>query len=259
MGSRILVVDDEAAILRALGRILDAKGHKAALANSGKQALALMEEGPYELLITDLKLPDADGMEITRHFKEKFPQSQAIILTGYPTWESAQQAAELDVYEYFEKPFEIKNLENAIEKCLALKSRKTNSYENKLVLLVEDSPSFSNLLETLCSLRGIPSISAMDGEEAMRRMDQNKAFDLLLIDIGLPGISGLELCRQLKNDPQTKHIPVILITATYALDTEMSQKAKEAGADLFIVKPTDPYELCRHMEKFLLSTATPPP
>ncbi|MBI4669611.1 MAG: response regulator, partial [Elusimicrobia bacterium] len=125
------------------------------------------------------------------------------------------------------------------------------SYQNKLALIVEDNPQFLALLETLCGLRGIPVATAVDAQRALKRLQTKPYPDLLLVDIGLgPGMNGLELCRKVKDDPQTKHIPVILMTGTLE-EQAADELAKKAGADLFTVKPMEPYELCFQMERFL--------
>lgn len=69
---------------------------------------------------------------------------------------------------------------------------------------------------------------------------------LLLLDIMLPDGNGLEICKQLKSDPATAHIPVILLSASYSTET-----VKDAGADLFISKPFDIYELKEKVSYFL--------
>ncbi|MBI4063184.1 MAG: response regulator [Elusimicrobia bacterium] len=251
MKSRILVVDDEEAISRTIGRIIMKMGHEAALAAQGEEAVRMMQDQNFDLLITDLKLPGMGGIEILKHFKEKFPDSLAVVITGYPTLETAQAALRLGAWEYLAKPFEVADLETVVHACLEVKAGVP--CQGKTVLVVEDHPAFSRFLSELFSLRKIPCVVAASGEEALKRMGESKP-DLVLADIGLPGCSGLELCRKIKNDPAMKNIPVVLMTATYIGHAGIAEEANHSGADLFIAKPADPYEICYYVLRFLNPT-----
>ncbi|MBI4669563.1 MAG: response regulator [Elusimicrobia bacterium] len=103
---RILAVDDEEGIRYALKRLLSKIGYSVILAKSGEEALELMKEGPFHLLLADLKLPGLDGLEVARHFKSSFPQAGILVLTGIPSPETARQAADLGVFDYLAKPFD---------------------------------------------------------------------------------------------------------------------------------------------------------
>ena len=254
MDYRILVVEDEPGIAHAIGHILGSMGHKAVLADSGQKAKELMAQGAYELLMTDLKLPDADGMEIARHFKDKFPQSQVTVLTGYPSLETAREAIALGVYDYIAKPFELERFKEVIQRCLRAISQE-DDFKDKCVLLVEDDSAFMMILKSLCSLHRIPHVAVHGAEGALKCLEEKPAFDVVVSDVGLPGISGFELCGKIKANPKTKKIPVILMTET-PVSESLDNKAKKAGADLFISKPQDPYDFLHYVEKFLCQSAS---
>lgn len=247
---RILIVDDEELVARTLGRVLSRCGHDVVLANSAEQALEQAKGGFFNLLITDMKLPGMNGVDLIKRFKELTPQTRVIAITGFPDLEQAQIVLSLGVLEYLNKPFEIADLELMVQRCLEA-DQHAAAFAGKMVLAVEDDPAFALFLSRLFDLRGIPCKVLGDAAAALAYFEAGGKADLVLADIGLPGSSGLELCRQLKSI-KGNGIPVALMTATFALDPSMESQAQEAGADFYTPKPNDPYELGAYVEKILL-------
>jgi CheY-like chemotaxis protein len=102
------------------------------------------------------------------------------------------------------------------------------------ILVVDDEPDILNLTKTILAKRGYQVIVASDGEEAIQKAEA-EAPDLILLDLVMPGKSGLEVCRILKSQSKTKHIPVVMSTV---LGREVDRTlTKEAGADAHFTKP----------------------
>jgi putative two-component system response regulator len=116
------------------------------------------------------------------------------------------------------------------------------------VMVVDDNPDNMTLMRALLSSHGYDVIAAPHAEDAERhiRFDQP---DLILLDVVMPGKSGYELCRELKEDPQTRLIPVVLITGL--TDREDKVRGIEAGADDFLNKPIFPEELFARVKSLL--------
>lgn len=102
------------------------------------------------------------------------------------------------------------------------------------VLVVEDDAEIGNLMQLALSRSLIDATLIASGEEALTRL-ATETYDLILLDIALPGISGLELCRQLKADPQLQDIPVIFVSGQHS--PENKKEAERLGAVEFIEKP----------------------
>ncbi len=108
------------------------------------------------------------------------------------------------------------------------------------VLVVDDDPGVIQILGVNLAHAGFNVISAQDGTEALTRASQEKP-DLVLLDIILPDMDGIAVCRQLKEAPPTAHIPVIIISARG--DSEHRAAAAAAGAEQYITKPFNPAEI----------------
>jgi len=119
---------------------------------------------------------------------------------------------------------------------------------NKTILNVEDNEYNLKIVRQLLSRTSYRLIEAVDGEQGVTTA-HNALPDLILMDIQLPKVSGLEATRQLRADPKTAHIPIIVITS-FALSGD-SEKAKDAGASAYLAKPYSPRELLQMIRKLV--------
>lgn len=103
-GKRVLVVDDDAIIRKSFQKVLTAAGYSVTTARSGRAALAACSSESFDVMLADLKMPEMDGLEVTRMVKREHPQVQVLIVTGYPTQQSAKEAQGLGVFDYLNKP-----------------------------------------------------------------------------------------------------------------------------------------------------------
>ncbi len=102
---KILVVDDERIIVRSVQMILKAEGYSIEGASSGKDAILKMEQNSYDLVLTDLNMPEMDGISLIRWLRPNRPDVGIVILTGYPSQETIKEALELGIIDYVPKPF----------------------------------------------------------------------------------------------------------------------------------------------------------
>ncbi|MCB4756600.1 MAG: response regulator [Elusimicrobia bacterium] len=115
----ILIVEDEGIIQRLFLRLLGPLGHGLVCAGGLAEGIQKMKVQRLDLLITDLKLPDGAGIDVIRHFKEKFPRSDVLIVTASLTpEEQLRRASAMGVTKYLYKPFEAKELLSAVRSAL---------------------------------------------------------------------------------------------------------------------------------------------
>jgi DNA-binding NtrC family response regulator len=116
---RILVIDDDRSARLLLERVLARAGHQVHLVDSASEGLAALEQGGFDLLITDKNLPDVDGLELLRRAREANPGLKVILMTGFPTAETRTHAQELGVHGYVTKPFGVHDILGVCEAALA--------------------------------------------------------------------------------------------------------------------------------------------
>jgi phosphate regulon transcriptional regulator PhoB len=123
------------------------------------------------------------------------------------------------------------------------------------ILIVDDEPDIVELVSYNLKKEGFDLSSASDGEEALDKI-RNGDFNLLVLDLMLPGIRGMELCRILRNDPKTEHLPIIMLTAK---GEEVDRiLGLETGADDYISKPFSPRELAARVKAVLRRVSEKP-
>lgn len=127
---RILIVDDSPATIEVLQRNLVAGGYQVFSAPGVVEAIRLLDQTQVELVITDLKMPKASGLELIRHVREKFNGTEVVMITGYASIQGAVEAIKCGANEYLSKPFTDEELFAAVEKSL----------ERRRVCLTDEPP-----------------------------------------------------------------------------------------------------------------------
>jgi two-component system, cell cycle response regulator DivK len=118
----------------------------------------------------------------------------------------------------------------------------------KRILVVEDQEDNRRIIRDLLMSAGYELIEAVDGEAGVRLAETERP-DLILMDIQLPVLDGYEATRRIKQNPELRHIPIIVVTS-YALSGD-DAKAMAAGSDAYVAKPFSPRQLLATIRKFL--------
>ena len=120
-GETVLLIDDEPNILKLLARRLRKEGYSVLTANNGENGLELLRKESIDLIVTDMRMPGIDGLEVVRRVREWSGDIQLIIMTAYGTIKSAVEAMRLGAYYYIVKPFELAEIVLLIRNALKLK------------------------------------------------------------------------------------------------------------------------------------------
>ena len=144
MRAKILVVDDEKNIRESVSLVLTDEGHETDLAANGQDALDLLNQTNYDILITDLKMPGMRGMDLVKQSLQICPQTAVIIITAHASVESAIEALRMGAFDYILKPFDFDDL---ILKVNRLLNHKELALENQALRSeVEEKYNFSNII-----------------------------------------------------------------------------------------------------------------
>jgi two-component system response regulator PilR (NtrC family) len=116
--SRLLIVDDERGIRQLLTLVFERAGHTVRTAEGGKRALQLLREEAADLIISDVKMPDMDGIELLRAARELTPDVAVVMMTAFATVETAREAFKLGADDFIQKPFDVDELKLIVSKAL---------------------------------------------------------------------------------------------------------------------------------------------
>jgi len=114
----ILIVDDEEGLREGLGRILEDEGYAVLAAENGEQALEILQHAHIDLVLTDMRMPGMDGIELLKKIHERHGNIGVIILTGYGQIETYIEAMNFGAIEYVSKPFKVNELKFIVNKVL---------------------------------------------------------------------------------------------------------------------------------------------
>ena len=112
---KILVIDDEQTVATSIQGILEKEGYDVAIASNGQEALDCLQNGPFDLVLTDLVMGGIDGLDLIERIHRLAPDIIVMIITGYASLDSAIEALKMGAYDYLTKPCEIDDLVTKIE------------------------------------------------------------------------------------------------------------------------------------------------
>ena len=194
----ILFVDDDQTILSLVEEYLTAFDYQISIVNNGLKALELIKDKEFDLVFTDFKMPDINGLELLAMIKEYRPATEVIIVTGHGTMESAIQAMKYGSYDYIQKPFKLDVLKILIEKVYEEKKIKQGNIILKTRL--KERHKYDQLV-------GI-SLKMRDIYDQIDRMNPNSPNVLIQGESG----TGKELTAHvIHNNSPRKHKPFIPI------------------------------------------------
>jgi two-component system response regulator PilR (NtrC family) len=154
--SRILVVDDELSMRDFLSIMLKKEGHEVVAAENGSSALKVIQNEIFDLLISDIKMPGVDGLEVLKTVKEVSPETVVIMITAFATTGTAIEAMKLGAYDYITKPFKVDEIRMIIQK--AIEKRHLRKENILLRREISSRAGFENFIGTSAPMQKIFSL-----------------------------------------------------------------------------------------------------
>lgn len=263
-GENLLLVDDMPLNLEALATRLAARGYHVSKALSADEALNKLESGKYDLVISDVMMPEMDGYELTRRIKSdpRHMHMQVILLTAKTRLEDKRLGFQAGADDYVVKPFELGELLLRIRHAIDARRLpsdltirtdepyyETNRDERfgrlsrgngELILVVDDNPVNLEAIRTRLEMNNWRVETAGDGLEGLRRYRELRPA-LVLLDVMMPEIDGYRLCQRIREEHRDELVPIIFLTARQELTDKIY--GINVGGDDYITKPFDKDDL----------------
>ncbi|ROQ91095.1 sigma-54-dependent transcriptional regulator [Desulfosoma caldarium] len=167
-GRRILVVDDERSMREFLEIMLQKDGYAVRCAASGTEALNLLREQPFDLVITDIRMKPVDGLEVLRQCKQLSPRTVVIMISAYASTETAVAAMREGAYDYLPKPFKIDEMRRVIQNALKTRGHEVPPHVRQGPLhfgcMIGESPAMKKIYELIERVSATPSNVLITGE-----------------------------------------------------------------------------------------------
>lgn len=219
----ILVVDDDLMMARTLVDILRVKGYRAEAAHSGAEALERVEQGPFDCVLSDVKMPKVNGVELYRAIKARRPDLAVVLMTAYSADKLVQEGLEEGIVACLTKPLDINLLLGFFSYLCRERS----------IVIVDDDPVFCKTLGDILRARGFAVTKVTDHRRVVERLEAEG--QVVLLDMKLNGINGLQVLQEIRE--RYSRLPVILVTGYQEEMAAAIAAALKLGAYTCFYKP----------------------
>src|SRR4029453_14239310 len=153
---RLLVVEDDTTVRDFCVRLLRMNGYQAAAATNGVEALERLKEHRYDLVFTDLQMPQMGGLPLLQEMRQRYPETDTIVFTAHATVETAREALKLGAFDYLTKPVSVDDLERTVRRAMEWRRvRLEKERLSEIVALYNISQTFTSTLDTATTVREI--------------------------------------------------------------------------------------------------------
>ncbi len=225
--AEILFVDDEGEMRNIVKKYFALIGYKITAVDSGQNALNLMKTKDYWIVITDLMMPKMNGIEFLLAVKERYPETEVVMITGYGAVDSAVEALKFGCYDYIQKPFQLERLKTVVERIIEEKHLR---WENKLLKKqLKEKYKYYDLV-------GV-SLKMQEVYETIERIGDTTSTILIQGDSGTGKELIAKIIHQHSNRKDGPFIPVNCGAITSGLmESELFGHKKGAFSEQFAIK-----------------------
>ncbi len=229
----ILIIEDDEKFSKILLDFIHDRRYKGVIATQGNAAVSYARHYKPDAILLDMKLPGMDGSEILKQLKSN-PDLRHIPVQIISAYDQRKEGLELGAFDYIMKPVTTQVLQGAFEKIEHFSNKKL-----KKLLIVEDNEQQNSAIRELIGDNDVKCSSAYSGEEAFDMLHEG-SFDCIIVDLGLPDMTGFELLEKIKSDKTISQIPVIVYTGRDLKKEESNLLSKLANT--VVLKTADSHE-----------------
>ncbi len=238
--STVLVVEDEPEVADLLRLTLESDGHRVLATRFGEEALKLAREERPDLISLDIRLPDLSGFEVLELLKrdEETTDIPVVIISVVS---DSERGLKLGAIDYLTKPLDVDRLLEVIDQVKS---------EQGTVLVAEDDPETLRMLREALRGENLAVRTTPRGDQALQ-LAQAMHPALVLLDLKMPGMDGATVLKELRRNPRTQDIPVIVMTGTIAPGESVPPELEQAGVVRFLTKPFSMDELAGEISQLI--------
>jgi CheY-like chemotaxis protein len=222
---RLLIVDDDRRMTRTLADILTLSGYEVVEASSGPEALEKVSTLTFDCVLTDIKMPGMNGVELHRQLHQAQPGLPVLLMTAYAADELIHQGLDEGVVGVFDKPL-------AMNQLLAFF---TSLVKNRTVVIVDNDTNFCQTLDDILCQRGFKVVQITDPHIEVELMTAEA--QIILLDLHLNHITGLDVLKEIRKRYST--LPVVLVTGYREEMASVIQGAMNINAYACLYKPLE--------------------
>jgi DNA-binding NtrC family response regulator len=228
---RVLVVDDDPSLRLTLSANLELAGFEVHEAANASEALDLVSRHSFDAILSDIRMPGLDGVEMFQRLREQKPGLPVVLMTAFTDEPHVRSAIDSGVFTILAKPFDVEAALRTLHRAA----------RRPVVVIVDDLEIFATTTAIALGDIGVRAVAVFDVEAALRVV-RDDTVDVCITDLAMPGQDGIELIARLR-----EHDPAIAVIAVSgaARSDELMRRAVGLGAIRCLRKPIDPLALAR--------------
>ena len=227
---RILVVDDEAPLLLTLSANLELEGFDVVGAANGEEALAELRKGRFDLVLSDIRMPGMNGVELFRAIKQVAPELPVVLMTGFALEGLVNDALKEGAYTVLAKPCPVDHVLDVLSRAV----------RGPVVLVVDDIAQSAESTAAALEATGIKARAVTDPNAALDAV-RGGEVDVCIVDMVMPEVNGPELIERVKRVDHS----IAFIAVTGEMASELLRRSAALGAYACMHKPVHPEELAQ--------------
>jgi two-component system cell cycle response regulator len=265
---KILMIEDNKYNLDMMSYLLKAFDYEPRVAMDGEEGLREAHRGPLDLILCDIQIPKTDGYGVARSIKNdaELKSVPLVAVTAFAMVGDRDKVMNAGFDGYIPKPINPETFIAQVEAFLKFEQRaaisaardktpaatapeRPKSGRRARILVVDNLPHKIYLLRSILEHSNYEVIEATNVDQALHLI-RNSKVDLVVTDLHMPEKSGFDLVHALRADPQLRHIPILVHTATYMAEYDYAE-AHRVSAEIIIKCPVDPMDLLKRIESCL--------
>jgi len=229
----ILIIEDEEAFAGVLLDFIRERKYKGIIARQGNTGISYARHFKPDAILLDMKLPVMDGDEVLKLIKND-PELRHIPIQIISAYDKKKEGLELGAFDYIRKPVTTQELRKAFDRIENFAGKKT-----KKLLIIEDNEQHNHAIRELIGNGDVTCFSAFEGAKAYKMMEE-ETFDCIIVDLGLPDMSGFDLLEKIRGNDRLNKIPVVVYTGR---DLKKEESARlDRLANTVVLKTADSKE-----------------
>lgn len=235
---RILIVDDDQTMTHTLADILTFNGYDVVQASSGSQAIEEAKAEAFDLVLSDIKMPHMNGVDLYRELVRLQPGLPLVLMTAYAAQDLIQQGLDEGVVDALEKPLDLPLLLDFLAWFA----------ESRTITVMDDDPGFCQTMNDILERHGFRVLTITDPHTDIEQLVDEA--QIILLDVKLNHVDGAEVFRRIR--ARCPDLPVLLVTGYQQEMNDAIQRALELGAYTCLYKPLDIRELLEALARVRL-------
>jgi len=254
---RIFIVEPDTKTARELSSLFTNEGYEVEIGEGIRKAAERVKDVGFDCIIMDVDLPEMKGHEAVSILKAIDPKVQIIMTAAENTAELEVKVRKEEIFYYYIKSFDREELKEAVRNVfrrLGKVKEVKKMTEPQKILFIDDDTSWVTATTPILESEGYRVEAAYDKKEAMEKIERFQP-DLILLDIMMEKLTdGFDICYKLKHDPETKKIPVLVVSAISektGFKFSPTTDGEYFEADAYMEKPVKPSELLERVQRLL--------